>query len=96
MAGVADRPAIERAVEQHVAPRGRLDLLVNCRPGTPPILQRGRRVPPAIVVRKVLRAVERRRRRVYVPASVRLIAVLEGLAPSLLDWYGARFGITQR
>jgi len=64
VADVADRPAIERAVEQHVAPRGRLDLLVNCRPGTPPILQRGRRIPPAVVVRKVLRAVERRRRRV--------------------------------
>ena len=96
MADVADRPAIERAVEQHVAPRGRLDLLVNCRPGTPPILQRGRRIPPAVVVRKVLRAVERRRRRVYVPAIVRLIAALEGLAPSLLDWYGARFGIARR
>jgi len=66
------------------------------RPGTPPILQRGRRIPPAVVVRKTLRAVERRRRRVYVPATVRVIAALEGLAPSLLDWYGARFGIARR
>ena len=199
VADVADRPALERVVAQHVAPRGRLDLLVNCaailgpgtwaaqapedfervlrvdlvgtantirttlpwlraaggqvvnlastaavhgwpglaaysaakfgvagyseairpelalegigltvvfpllidtpllsRPGTPPILQRGRRIPPAVVVRKTLHAVERRRRRVYVPATVRVIAALEGLAPSLLDWYGARFGIARR
>src|SRR5437867_9817890 len=30
VADVGDRPALERAVAEHVAPRGRLDLLVNC------------------------------------------------------------------
>ncbi len=59
----------------------------------PPILKRGRRIPAAVVVRKVLRAVERRRARVYVPGTVRLIAALHGLAPSLLDRYGAWFGL---
>jgi NAD(P)-dependent dehydrogenase (short-subunit alcohol dehydrogenase family) len=63
------------------------------RPDIPPILRRGRRIPAATVVRKVLRAVERRRARVYVPGSVRVIAALHGLAPSLLDRYGAWFGI---
>jgi NAD(P)-dependent dehydrogenase (short-subunit alcohol dehydrogenase family) len=63
------------------------------RPGLPPILRRGRRIPAATVVRKTLRAAARRRRRVYVPAIVRALAALEGVAPSLLDWYGARFGV---
>jgi len=73
-----------------------IDTPLLSRPGTPLILQRGRRIAPGVVVRKVLRAAGRRRRRVYVPATVRLIAAVEGLAPSLLDWYGARFGITRR
>jgi hypothetical protein len=30
---------------------------------------------------------------VYVPGSVRLIAIVQGLAPSLLDRYGAWFGL---
>jgi 3-dehydrosphinganine reductase len=59
----------------------------------PPILKRGRRIPATAVVRKVLRAVERRRARVYVPETVRVIAALHGLAPSLLDRYGAWFGL---
>ena len=63
------------------------------RPDTPPILRRGRRLPAEAVVQKVLRAAARGRARVYVPGSVRLIAALHGLAPSLLDWYGARFGL---
>ena len=63
------------------------------RPDIPPILKRGRRIPAAVVVRKVLRAVERRRARVYVPGTVRVIAALHGLAPSLLDRYGAWFGL---
>jgi len=63
------------------------------RPGTPPILRSGRRIPPELVVRKVLQAVPTRRRRVYIPGTVRVIAALQGLAPSLLDWYGARFGL---
>ena len=62
------------------------------RPGTPPILRRGRRIAPEVVVTRVLDAVQRRRSRVYIPRTVRLVAALEALAPSLLDWYGARFG----
>jgi NAD(P)-dependent dehydrogenase (short-subunit alcohol dehydrogenase family) len=62
-------------------------------PDIPPILRHGRRIPAAAVVRKALRAAERRRRRVYVPGTVRVIAALHGLAPSLLDWYGKRFGM---
>lgn len=58
----------------------------------PPILQ-GRRVSAEDVVRKTLRAAERRRRRVYVPWTVRFIALVHGLAPRLLDWWGARFGM---
>jgi NAD(P)-dependent dehydrogenase (short-subunit alcohol dehydrogenase family) len=59
----------------------------------PPILRRGRRVSSRAVVDKVLRAVGRRRPRVYVPETVRVIAALHGLFPSLLDWYGRRFGM---
>jgi NAD(P)-dependent dehydrogenase (short-subunit alcohol dehydrogenase family) len=70
-----------------------IDTPLLSRPGIPPILQRGRRVPAGVVVDKVLRAVEQRKRRVYVPGSVRVIAALQGLAPALLDWYGARFGV---
>jgi NAD(P)-dependent dehydrogenase (short-subunit alcohol dehydrogenase family) len=62
-------------------------------PDIPPILRQGRRIPASVVVRKALRAAARRRRRVYVPGTVRVIAALHGLAPSLLDWYGKRFGI---
>ncbi|MFN8543789.1 MAG: SDR family oxidoreductase [Candidatus Binatia bacterium] len=62
-------------------------------PDIPPILRQGRRLPPAVVVRKALAGAARRARRVYVPGSVRILAALQGIAPSLLDWYGARFGI---
>ncbi len=58
----------------------------------PPILKQGRRLPPAAVVRKTLAGVARRRPRVFIPGSVRLVAALHGLAPSVLDWYGRRFG----
>jgi NAD(P)-dependent dehydrogenase (short-subunit alcohol dehydrogenase family) len=58
----------------------------------PPILQRGRRLPAAVVVHRTLAAVARRRARVFVPRTVRIIAALHGVAPSLLDWYGSRFG----
>jgi meso-butanediol dehydrogenase/(S,S)-butanediol dehydrogenase/diacetyl reductase len=57
-----------------------------------PILKQGRPVPPETVVRKTLAAVTWRRPRVFVPGSVRLIAALHGLAPSLLDWYGRWVG----
>ncbi len=57
----------------------------------PPILKQGRRLPAQVVVNKTLAAVARRRTRVFIPGSVRVIAALHGLAPSLLDWYGRRF-----
>jgi NAD(P)-dependent dehydrogenase (short-subunit alcohol dehydrogenase family) len=63
------------------------------RPDTPPILRRGRRVPAQAVVDKVLAAVPRRTPRVYIPATVRVIAALHAIAPSLLDRYGERFGL---
>ncbi len=62
----------------------------------PPILRRGRRLPPDAVVQKVLRALARRQRRVYIPGTVRLIAALHGIAPSLLDRYGAWLGLPRR
>ncbi|HVN87086.1 MAG TPA: SDR family NAD(P)-dependent oxidoreductase [Candidatus Binatia bacterium] len=58
----------------------------------PPILRVGRRLPPDLVVRRSLAGAAQRRARVYVPGTVRVIAALHGLAPSLLDWYGRRFG----
>jgi len=57
-----------------------------------PIFKQGRPIPPEAVVRKTLAAVAWRRPRVFVPGTVRLIAALHGLAPSLLDWYGRRVG----
>jgi len=70
-----------------------IDTPLLSRPGIPPILRQGRRIQPERVVRKVLRAAARRKRRVYIPGSVRVITLLHGLAPSLLDWYGTRFGL---
>ena len=45
------------------------------------------------VVDKTLAGLRKRKDRVYVPATVRLVAALQGLAPSLLDAYGKRFGL---
>jgi NAD(P)-dependent dehydrogenase (short-subunit alcohol dehydrogenase family) len=59
----------------------------------PRILRQGRRLPPEVVVQKTLAAVARRRPRVFIPSSVRFVAALHGVAPSLLDWYGRRFGL---
>jgi NAD(P)-dependent dehydrogenase (short-subunit alcohol dehydrogenase family) len=59
---------------------------------TPPILKQGRRLPPTAVVDKTLAAAARRQARVFIPASVRFVAALHGVAPALLDWYGRRFG----
>jgi NAD(P)-dependent dehydrogenase (short-subunit alcohol dehydrogenase family) len=58
-----------------------------------PILEQGRPIPPEAVVRKTLSGLSQRRARVYVPGSVRFVALLQALAPSLLDWYGRRFGM---
>lgn len=66
------------------------------RPDTPTILRRGRRIPPQVVVDKTLAAVQRGKRRVYVPATARFFAALEGLAPGILDWVGDRFGVERR
>lgn len=62
-------------------------------PDIPPILRQGRRLPAQLVVDETLAAVAARRPRVFVPRTVRLIAALHGLAPSLLDWYGRRVGL---
>jgi NAD(P)-dependent dehydrogenase (short-subunit alcohol dehydrogenase family) len=61
----------------------------------PPILKHGKRLPAATVVRKTLAALARRRPRVFIPATVRLVAALHGLAPSLLDWYGRQMGFAR-
>jgi short-subunit dehydrogenase len=58
----------------------------------PPILRQGRRLPPQVVVDKTLAAVASGRLRVFVPGAVHFIAALHGIAPSVLDWYGRRFG----
>ena len=65
------------------------------RGGLPPIL-RGRRISAERVVSETPRAVERRRPRLYIPWSARLVAVVHGLAPGLLDFWGARFGMPRR
>ncbi len=73
-----------------------IDTPLLSRPGTPPILQRGRPIPAEAVVSKTLRAVTRRQRRVYVPSTVRFIVALHAIAPSLLDWFGRRFGMDRK
>ena len=70
-----------------------IDTPLLSRPGTPPILRQGRRIPPQAVVDKVLRAVGRRSARVYIPATVRFVAALHAIAPSLLDRYGEWLGL---
>lgn len=70
-----------------------IDTPLLSNPGTPPILRRGRRIAPQVVVDKALRAAQRRTPRVYVPGSARLVALLHALVPSLLDRYGERFGL---
>ncbi len=62
---------------------------------TPPIL-RGRRVSAEEVVSKTLRAVARHEARLFVPFGARLVAMVHGLAPPLLDWWGARMGLPRQ
>jgi short-subunit dehydrogenase len=62
------------------------------RTSTPPIL-RGPRTSADEVVQKTLRAVARAQARLYVPWTARLVAVAHGVAPPLLDFWGARFGL---
>ena len=61
----------------------------------PPILRQSKRLPPATVVQKTLSGVARRQPRVFIPGTVRLLAALHGLAPSLLDWYGRQIGFAK-
>jgi NAD(P)-dependent dehydrogenase (short-subunit alcohol dehydrogenase family) len=62
----------------------------------PPILKVGRRLPPDTVVKKTLAGVAARRARVFIPGTVRLLAAVHGLAPSLLDWYGRHVGMKKQ
>lgn len=62
----------------------------------PPILRHGRRLPPDTVVQKTLAGVAAGRARVFIPGSVRVIAALHGLFPSVLDGYGRRVGLRRR
>ncbi len=57
-----------------------------------PILKQGKAISAEVVVEKTLRGLRDGKRRVYVPSYVRILAVLQALAPSLLDYYGDRFG----
>jgi NAD(P)-dependent dehydrogenase (short-subunit alcohol dehydrogenase family) len=57
-----------------------------------PIL-RGRRITADEVVDKSLRAAARRTPRLYLPATARLVALLHGLAPPLLDLWASRAGL---
>ncbi|MEW5742592.1 MAG: SDR family oxidoreductase [Myxococcota bacterium] len=59
---------------------------------TAPIL-RGRRVTAEEVVRASLAGVKHRAARVFVPFTARLVALLHGIAPPVLDWWGARAGL---
>ncbi|RMF21207.1 MAG: SDR family NAD(P)-dependent oxidoreductase [Deltaproteobacteria bacterium] len=58
-----------------------------------PILKQGKAIPPSAVVRRTLAGLARGAPRVFVPGQVRVIAAAHGLAPSLLDAYGRRFGL---
>ncbi len=46
---------------------------------------------PGTVAGKVVKAIERRQRTVYVPWVARPFVLLEALAPQLMDWYLRRF-----
>jgi len=52
-------------------------------------------LPPQRVVDKTLAGVARGKARVFVPGSVRLLAAVHGIAPTLLDWYGRRVGFAR-
>jgi short-subunit dehydrogenase len=58
-----------------------------------PILKTGKAISPDKVVEATLAGLASRKARVYIPGSVRVIAAIHGLMPSLLDWYGERFGL---
>lgn len=96
VAGFADaiRPELKR---EGIGVTAVFPLLIDTplldRPDTPPILRRGRRIPAQAVVDKVLSAVGRRSPRVYIPATVRIVAALHAIAPALLDRYAERFGL---
>ena len=61
-----------------------------------PILTTGRPISPHAVVVKTLAGAAARKARVYVPETASFIAAVHGLLPSVLDWYGRRFGLKRR
>jgi short-subunit dehydrogenase len=70
-----------------------IDTPLLASPDLAPILKQGKAIPAQAVVDKTLAGLRKRKDRVYVPATVRFVAALQGLAPSLLDAYGKRFGL---
>lgn len=58
-----------------------------------PILKTGKAISPDKVVDATLAGVASGKARIYIPGTVRLIAAVHGLMPSLLDWYGTKFGL---
>ncbi len=56
-----------------------------------PTAYRGRKLPPSAVSAAVLRAIERRRHEVWVPASLRLAWWLRLALPGVFRWGAARF-----
>jgi 3-oxoacyl-[acyl-carrier protein] reductase len=99
VAGLCDalRPELERdgIVLTSVFPL-LIDTPLIAGPDPPPILKTGRPIAPQAVVDKTLAAVKKRKARVFVPQSVRVVAALQGLAPSLLDAFARRFGMRRR
>jgi short-subunit dehydrogenase len=61
----------------------------------PPILKGGR-ISADEVVQKTLRAAARRQARLYVPWTARLVALIHGVSPPLLDWWGKKAGLRAR
>lgn len=59
----------------------------------PPMLKVGRAISPQKVVDKTLAGLAARKARIYIPGTVRLIAAVHGLMPSVLDWYGRQVGL---
>jgi 3-oxoacyl-[acyl-carrier protein] reductase len=70
-----------------------IDTPLLASPDLAPILRQGKAIPAQKVVDKTLAGLRKHKDRVYVPATVRFVAALQGLAPSLLDAYGKRFGL---
>jgi short-subunit dehydrogenase len=68
-----------------------IDTPLLSQPDIAPILAAGKAIPAQVVVDKTLAGLRRGKSRVYVPGTVRIVAALQGIAPSLLDVYARRF-----